>query len=40
MSKDTEHDQDVDYKPVQSAIFLIILISGFLLVHFFVAELW
>lgn len=40
MSDDPRHDPDGDFTPVQTAIFLAVLISGFLLVHFFVARLW
>jgi len=40
MLNDTDHVRDGDYSPVQTAIFLAILILGFLLVHFCVARLW
>jgi hypothetical protein len=40
MSNDTRHDPENTYTPVQTAIFLAVLISGFLLVHFGVARLW
>ena len=35
--KDTEENRD---DPVQTAIFLAILISGFLLIHFFAVRIW
>jgi len=40
MSKDTERNERAEFTPLESVIFLAILISGFLLVHFFVAKLW
>lgn len=40
MSNDTGHDREDDYSPVETAIFLAVLISGFLLVHFCVVRIW
>lgn len=38
---DQKHDPNGgDEDPVQTAIFLAVLISGFLLIHFFVFRIW
>ena len=34
---DREHERD---DPIQTAIFLAIIISGFLLIHFFAFRIW
>lgn len=40
MVNDSKHDPNGGDDPVQTAIFLAVLISGFLLVHFFGARIW
>lgn len=40
MLDDTGHNREDQLSPVETAIFLAVLISGFLLVHFCVAPIW
>jgi len=40
MSNDSKPDPEGEDDPVKTAIFLAVLISGFLLVHFGVARIW